>query len=71
VPPHYDSLIAKLIVHGPDRDVAVARLARALDEYVIEGIDTNLDLHRRIVRNGDFASGACDIHWLERWIDGD
>jgi len=41
------------------------------DEYVIEGIDTNLDLHRRIVRNGDFASGACDIHWLERWIDGD
>ncbi len=70
VPPHYDSLIAKLIVHGPDRGIAVARLARALEEYVIEGIDTNLDLHRHIVRNQDFSSGACDIHWLERWIDG-
>ncbi len=70
VPPHYDSLIAKLIVHGPDRPTAVARLARALDEYVIEGIDTNLELHRGIAGNRDFSSGAYDIHWLERWMDG-
>ncbi len=70
VPPHYDSLIAKLIVHGPDRQTAVARLARALDEYVIVGIDTNLDLHRSIAGDPDFNSGAYDIHWLERWMDG-
>ena len=69
VPPHYDSLVAKLVAHGPDRATAVARLARALDEYVIEGIDTNLDLHRRIVADGDFRQGAFDIHWLERWMD--
>ena len=69
VPPHYDSLVAKLVAHGPDRAIATARLARALDEYVIEGIETNLDLHRRIARNQDFNNGACDIHWLERWMD--
>ena len=70
VPPHYDSLIAKLVVHGPDRPTAVARLARALDEYVIEGISTNLELHRGIAGDRDFNSGAYDIHWLERWMDG-
>ena len=70
VPPHYDSLIAKLVVHGRDRPAAVARLRRALDEYVIGGIETNLDLHRRIVGSADFIRGDYDIQWLERWMDG-
>ena len=68
VPPYYDSMVAKLIVHGRDREECRMRLRRALAEYVVGGIDTNLDLHRRLVENPDFARGAYDIAWLERWI---
>ena len=68
VPPYYDSMVAKLIVHGRDREECRMRLRRALAEYVVGGIETNLDLHRRLVEDSDFARGAYDIAWLERWI---
>jgi acetyl-CoA carboxylase biotin carboxylase subunit len=66
VSPHYDSLIAKLIVHGDDRQDALARLRLALDEMQVSGIATNLPLHRRIVSDPAFIAGAVDIHHLER-----
>ena len=68
VPPHYDSLVAKLVVHGTTRPQALARLKRALDEFVIDGISTTLPLHRRIAEDPEFASGDYTIHWLERFV---
>jgi len=68
VPPHYDSMVAKLIVHGTSRNEALMRLRRALDEYVIGGIETTLPLHRRIVQAPDFINGSYDIHWLEKFV---
>jgi acetyl-CoA carboxylase biotin carboxylase subunit len=68
VPPYYDSLVAKLVVHGHSREECLRRLARALDEYVIEGIETTMPLHRRLVENPDFRRGDYDIHWLERFL---
>ena len=68
VPPYYDSLVAKLIVHAPSRPEAIARLARALDEFVIDGIKTTLPLHQRIVRDKEFAAGDYTIHWLEDFV---
>jgi len=68
VPPHYDSLIAKLVVHGATRPQALARLRRALDEFVIDGIPTTLPLHRRIAADPEFAAGDYTIHWLERFV---
>lgn len=65
VPPYYDSLVAKLIVHGATREEALARLRVALDETRVEGIATNLPLHRRIVADPGFAAGCVDIHHLE------
>jgi acetyl-CoA carboxylase, biotin carboxylase subunit len=70
VPPFYDSLIAKLIVHAPSRPEAIARLRRALDEFVVVGIKTTLPLHRRIVDEPVFQSGNYSIHWLERFVGG-
>ena len=70
VPPYYDSLIAKLVVHGRTRNEALMRLRRALGEYVIGGIDTTLPLHRDIVAAPAFIDGAIDIHWLERFVAG-
>ena len=69
VPPHYDSLVAKLIVQGRNRNECLMRLRRALEEMVVEGIDTNLPLHRRLVSAADFIDGSYDIHWLESWLD--
>lgn len=66
VPPFYDSMIGKLIVHGNDRAEALARLARALDGFAIEGIATNLSLLRAIVAHADFVSNQIDTRWLER-----
>ncbi len=66
VPPNYDSLVGKLIVHGPTRDEAMATMRRALDELVIEGIQTTIPLHRRIFRNRDFIEGRVDTTWVER-----
>jgi acetyl-CoA carboxylase biotin carboxylase subunit len=66
VPPNYDSLIAKLIVFGDDRLTAIARLRRALDEFTVEGIKTNLDFHRRLCRHEDFIRGRLDTRFIER-----
>jgi acetyl-CoA carboxylase biotin carboxylase subunit len=66
VPPTYDSLVGKLIVHAPDRPAALARMRRALDEMSIEGIHTTLSLHRRIMRHPDFIAGRVDTTWVER-----
>jgi acetyl-CoA carboxylase biotin carboxylase subunit len=68
IPPFYDSLIAKLIVVGKNRNECLARLKRALDEYVIEGVETTLPLFRTLVRNAEIIDGRYDIHWLERFL---
>ena len=69
IPPHYDSLIGKLIVQGLTRNECVMRLRRALDEMVVSGVETTLDLHRRLVENEDVINGDYDIHWLERFLE--
>jgi len=66
VPPYYDSMIGKLIVHGSTRDVAVARMKNALNEIVIEGIKTNVPLHQEIFQHAAFQAGGTDIHYLEK-----
>ena len=66
VPPYYDSLLGKLIVHAPSRAEAIATMRRALDELVIEGVQTTIPLHRRIVRDADFIAGRVDTTWVER-----
>jgi acetyl-CoA carboxylase, biotin carboxylase subunit len=68
VPPNYDSLVAKLIVHGGSRNECLMRLRRALEEYVIVGIETTIPLHQRLVHAPDFINGSYDIHWLERFV---
>lgn len=71
VPPHYDSMIAKLIVHGTNRNECLMRLRRALSEYVIDGLKTTIPLHQRLVTAPDVINGDYDIHWLERFMDED
>jgi acetyl-CoA carboxylase biotin carboxylase subunit len=71
VPPHYDSLIAKLITYGKTRDEAIARMKRALREFVISGVKTTIPLHQRILENAEFAAGDYTIHWLERFVGKD
>ena len=66
VPPHYDSMIGKLITHAPTRDQAIAKMRNALDEIVIEGIKTNIPLHHDLMRDGNFIKGGTDIHYLEK-----
>jgi acetyl-CoA carboxylase biotin carboxylase subunit len=68
VPPHYDSLVAKLVVHGATRAEAIARLRRALAEMVVSGIRTTLPLHQAIVADPEFQAGDYTIHWLERFV---
>jgi len=68
IPPYYDSLVGKLIVHGKTRNECIARLKRALDEFVIDGIDTTLPLFRELVRNQDIIDGNYHIHWLEQFL---
>ncbi len=68
VPPHYDSLVAKLIVHGGSRRDCLLRLRRALDEMVISGIDTTIPLHQRVIDDSSFEAGDYDIHWLEKLV---
>jgi acetyl-CoA carboxylase biotin carboxylase subunit len=70
VPPFYDSMVAKLIVHAPTRPEAIARLRRALDEFAVLGIKTTLPLHQRIIEQPDFQSGDYTIHWLENFVSG-
>ena len=66
IPPNYDSLVGKLIVHGPSRDEAILTMRRALDELVIEGVKTTIPLHKRIFRHPDFLSNHVDTTWVER-----
>ncbi len=68
VPPFYDSLIAKLIVHAPTREAAINRLRRALDEFAVVGIKTTIALHQRIVNDPEFQAGDYTIHWLEKFV---
>ncbi len=70
VPPYYDSMIAKLIVHGANRNECLMRLKRALGEYVVDGVETTIPLHLRIAAAADFINGDYDIHWLERFVAG-
>ncbi len=67
IPPYYDSLIGKLIVHGRDREECLARLKRSLGEMVVGGIDTTIPLFQRLLQEPDILSGDYDIHWLEKW----
>jgi acetyl-CoA carboxylase, biotin carboxylase subunit len=68
IPPHYDSLLGKLIVHGKTRGECLMRLRRALDEFVVDGIETTLPLFRALVRDVDFIDGGYHIHWLEQFL---
>jgi len=68
IPPYYDSLIAKLITHGRDRDEAIARMSRALEMFIVEGIHTTIPLHRRIMTNPDFRAGEFDTKFMERFL---
>ena len=68
VPPYYDSLVAKLIVHAPTRAEAIARMRRALNEFAIFGISTTVPLHQRILASPEFQSGEYTIHWLEQFV---
>jgi acetyl-CoA carboxylase biotin carboxylase subunit len=67
VPPYYDSLIAKLVIYGNSRNECLMRLRRALEEYVIAGIETTIPLHQRLVAAAEFIDGDYDVHWLERF----
>jgi len=69
IPPYYDSLIGKLIVHGRDRPEALARLRRALGELIIDGIDTTVPLFHALLAEPDVQNGEYNIHWLEKWLD--
>ena len=68
IPPYYDSLIGKLIVHARTRDLALARLRRALSELIIDGVDNTMPLFHALLDEPDLQSGRYDIHWLEKWL---
>jgi acetyl-CoA carboxylase biotin carboxylase subunit len=67
VPPYYDSLIAKLIVHGDNRDEAIAKMERALSQFIVQGIDTSISLHQAIFQDSDFRAGEFDTKFMERF----
>ncbi|MEM5543496.1 acetyl-CoA carboxylase biotin carboxylase subunit [Sulfitobacter sp. AS92] len=69
IPPYYDSLIGKLIVHGRDRPEALARLGRALGELIVDGVDTTVPLFHALLAEEDVQSGGYNIHWLEHWLE--
>ena len=70
VPPHYDSLVAKLVVHGGTRNECLMRLRRALEEFVISGIETTIPLHQQLMASEAFLNGDYDIGWFERTFNG-
>jgi acetyl-CoA carboxylase biotin carboxylase subunit len=69
IPPYYDSLIGKLIVHGRDRPEALARLGRALGELIVDGVDTTIPLFHALLAEEDVKTGEYNIHWLEHWLE--
>jgi acetyl-CoA carboxylase biotin carboxylase subunit len=68
VPPYYDSMIAKLIVYGRTRERCIMRLRRALEEFVIEGMQTTIPLHKKLIDDPEFQAGDYTIKWLEEWL---
>jgi len=68
IPPYYDSLIAKLIVRGKDREETISRMARALEMFIVEGIHTTIPLHRRILADPNFRAGKVDTGFIERFL---
>ena len=70
IPPYYDSLIGKLIVWGNTREGAILRLRRALGEMVISGVQTTIPLHEALLDDPEFQKGEYNIHWLEKWLEG-
>ena len=68
IPPYYDSLVGKLIVHGKSRNECLMRLRRALDELVVGGINTTIPLFLELIKQPDILDGEYDIHWLERYL---
>ena len=68
IPPYYDSLLGKLIVHGKTRNECLMRLRRALDEFVVDGIETTTPLFHALLEEDDIRAGRYDIHWLEKWL---
>ncbi|MFC1800205.1 acetyl-CoA carboxylase biotin carboxylase subunit [Candidatus Eisenbacteria bacterium] len=71
IPPYYDSLIAKLVAHAPDRDQAIARVAGALDEFIVEGVKTTIPFHQQAIRSKLFRSGKFDTHFVEELAKGE
>ncbi len=71
IPPYYDSLIGKLIVHAADRETCMRRLDRALREFAIDGVETTLPLFHRLLANEDFQKADYDIHWLEGFLQSE
>jgi acetyl-CoA carboxylase biotin carboxylase subunit len=69
VPPNYDSMVGKIIVHGDTREQAMARMRTALAETVVEGINTNIPLHRELLVDAKFMGGGTNIHYLEQWLE--
>ncbi|MCX8516274.1 MAG: acetyl-CoA carboxylase biotin carboxylase subunit, partial [Alphaproteobacteria bacterium] len=69
IPPYYDSLIAKLIVHGDNRQQVISRTRQALTEFSVEGIETIIPLHLRILATAAFQAGEYNIHWLEKFLE--
>ena len=67
IPSHYDSMIAKLITYGESRNDCIQKMKRALEEYVIIGIDTNIQLHQKIIQSDEFLSGLYDINYMSRF----
>ena len=68
IPPYYDSMIAKVIVYGRNRERCIMRLRRALEEMVVEGVKTNIPLHQALIKQDDVLSGNYSIKWLEEWL---
>ncbi|HKJ83627.1 MAG TPA: acetyl-CoA carboxylase biotin carboxylase subunit, partial [Mariprofundaceae bacterium] len=68
IPPHYDSMIGKVITYAESRIKAIRTMQRAIDELVITGVTTNTELHRRLLANPGFQAGDFNIHFLERWL---
>jgi len=67
IPPYYDSLVAKLIAYGNDREEAISRMARALEMFIIEGVSTSMPVHEKIMADPDFLAGNFDTHFLDRF----
>ena len=68
IPPYYDSLVAKLIAHGRDREEAIARMQRALQMFIVEGIHTSIPLHQKILADEDFRAGNFDTNFVLRFM---